>query len=225
MIPFEIMALITSIWVLVGATLVMPYFSNRKRIKEGLTLDNIKKEVKSTIVEPLTKSLKTDIENFLPSTTEIEDSVCKNLDMKSKEILEKVTFDILKLQENIPAIFNNYVVSDQGQEVLQKTFQEAAKSVMGAIYGEMGVEEKAFKAGMQDAKQWITNAGNGQSPPQRQLRGILTDIVGPEMAENLDRKLGALMQLKQVAPELLGKLKGGGGGGGMPSGGNELAYY
>lgn len=243
MIPFEIMALITSVWVLIGATLVMPYFTHRKLKNQGLTVRNIKREVKQDIVEPLSKKVDEieipdppDLENFkhvliaeiehsLPSSQQIEDGVIGKVDERFTNAENRITADLQAFQKNLPAIFNNYILSEAGAAAFGDLFELHSKRISGAIYGEMGVDEKAFKGGVQDAKEWITNGGNGQSPKQRHVRAILTDIVGPEMAENVDRKLGALMELKQHLPELLGK----GGGGGMPtgpsSGGNELAYY
>ena len=220
MIPFEIMAIVTILWTLVAAFLIAPAMVWNKIKKHNATPEDIKKDVTDHVDQSL-KDL--EIPEF-PDPQDFTES------MKTELIAT-----VEELQTNMPTIIDNYFTSKEGQEIMLTLIKAGSKSVSGAIYSELGVDEKKLKKGVSDAKEWIVDQiDQVQDNPMFKIARRMFVHLGYD-EEDVNEKIGAIRTLAAEIKEWQQGSKGGSqtsfpgprssGSRGPTSGGSELDTY
>lgn len=225
-IPFEIMAIITALWVLIGAFKIAPWAVWQKLEKHGATPKDIKQDVVDEVITELTvteMSIDQKIQDFqahvdqqiaaieIPEVPEIPDLDLKKLYEDIKELMAE---DINILQENLPTIVVNSLQSKEGQMVLLEAAKASAQSISGAIYREMGIDKERAENGIKMTKEWFVNKFEKVTDPKNQkvaaLKHILAQIFPDEGTDWVDEKIAAIREIQILL---------------QPSNGSENQHY
>jgi len=183
-----ILMLVTVIWVLIGATLIMPHFAEKKMTRKGGRIDKLESGFHERLnrmqnnIDHKVKRLESHMERFegkIDAFPEIPENIPTMAEInRSIDHVGKSTVDnINNLQDNLP---NLMVKTIQTEE-----FATAIKSYEGRMYAAKGIELDKIKKltagythGMEAAeKVYIDKIQNGPPDDRTELTLILKDAL------------------------------------------------
>lgn len=159
-----ILMLLTAIWVLTGAILIMPHFAEKKMTRKGGRIDNLETNFNKRL-----DSIEEKIPVDIPSMVNINKSI--------DHIGQSTVDNINNLQKNIPQLIIDTIKTDE--------FHTEIKSYEGRMYAAKGIDIDKFKKltagythGMEAAeKVYIDKIQNGSPDDRTELTLILRDAL------------------------------------------------
>lgn len=242
MIPFEIMALITAIWVLIGAILVMPHFANKKMTQKGGKIDRLEQGFHKRL-DRIEKKLPENLPT-LESIQALEDKIPKNVPTMESIRAEiqaerkKTTENLQILHKDIPPMFIEVMKTKEFDDQISTI----VKQHEGRLWRAKGIDMQQAQKGIDAAEQVFLEKIQNQDPKTQdrsELFMIIRDTI--ETAEkaglieegSTDQKMGVVQGVMGIVDKLQARNKGQSSspnrGGFLPPpprySGNELDYY
>lgn len=220
MIPFEFMALITALWVIIGAIFIMPHFAERKMTRKGGRIDKLESGFHKRL-DRMEKKIPKDI----PTMKEIQAERAKT------------TENLMKFQKSIPKLLIQTVQTEE--------FETAVKSYEGRMYRAKGIDMAQAQKGIDAAEKIFLEKIQNQDPDHEERNEMLLIVKDSiKIAEDMgyieegstDQKMGVVQGILGIYDRLQRRNNGSGSssslrGGYISSpppnfkGGSELENY
>jgi len=174
--------IVTSVWVLIGATIVMPYFVNRK-LKKAKTIEKLQEKAVTAIEEALPKIIESP---------------------KMQEVLDKFKKDTI---EGIPTMIVNAFNSEEFEEYMGGAIESGVKRIEGALYRNLGLEKEEVEKGIQLFTQAVSQMPEGGQLQLPEGMGAFAPMIeqflsNTEMSPIM--KMGIMFAIQKFMPAMQG---------------------